>query len=168
MAMGLVSDITVRDRMQQDLKTTNEYLEVQIQERTKHLEESQKLHKKIARNFPNGTISVIDKQLNYIFTEGQQLHRLGITSKDLINSSYIERIQEAVKDTVEKNLRSVFTGKEVSFEVTLGKDVYRVLGTPLLNSQNKIDRVLIVEQNITAQKKAEKNIIKSLEKNLVL
>lgn len=164
MAMGLVSDITIRDNIQQQLKNTNEYLEEQVKERTKHLEESQRLYKAIARNFPNGTISVIDQDFNYIFTEGQQLYKRGITSEHLIGSNYIERLNPKIQKDIEDHLKTVLHGEEVSFEVTLDGGIYLVYAAPLINSHQLVDRVLIVEQNISSQKKAEQDILNSLEK----
>jgi len=102
---GFIHDLTKERKAQDELKTYVDNLEHIVQERTQLLEasksqleqeivqkglteaallESQKLYETIAKNFPNGTISVLDKDLNFLFIEGQGLRDFGFGSKELI------------------------------------------------------------------------------------
>lgn len=49
---------------------------------------SQELYKIVARNFPNGVISVFDENFNYLFAEGKELYRMGITSERLVGTNF--------------------------------------------------------------------------------
>ncbi len=108
--MALITDITERKRIEEIKTNLNLELERKVQERTTELEESQELYKAIARRFPNGTINVFDKDLNYIFVEGQGLYSLGITSENLVGTPYLNRLPSSLRKGIETKLRLALRG----------------------------------------------------------
>lgn len=164
MVMALVTDITDRKLAEEKLQQMNLSLEKMVEERTRALDESQHLYRTIARNFPNGTINVFDRKLRYIFAEGQELFRYKLTSDNLMGTPYLDRLPAEIREEIEPRLMKVFDGEDTSFEVqTRGESyVLNVVGLP--DSVGKIHQLLLVEQNITAQKKAQERISLALEK----
>jgi PAS domain S-box-containing protein len=162
--MALIMDVTIRKEQEAQIKMLNSNLEQKVKQRTKELRESQQLYSIIARNFPNGTINVLDKNLNYIFVEGEELFRYGITSDNLMGKNYIERLPAALKDTIRKNLENVFLGNNQSFEIKHQNEHYLINTVGLLDSENNISRLLLVEQNITQRKVAEEQTKDALTK----
>ena len=182
---GFIHDLTKERKAQDELKTYVDNLEHIVQERTQLLEasksqleqeivqkglteaallESQKLYETIAKNFPNGTISVLDKDLNFLFIEGQGLRDFGFGTKELIGKNYLNVIQKEMRDIVNQKLQVVFNDIPSTFEMEYNSFTFRVRAVPLFNNAGKTDRILLVESNITQQKNAEKEIFNSLQK----
>lgn len=164
MVMALISDVTERKKADLALKQLNLELEQMVAERTKDLRESQKLHSIISRNFPNGTINVFDRDLNYIFIEGMEMYRIGIDSSRLVGTSYLERLDPEIRDEIQDKLLQVFEGENSNFEIIFKGRTYMINAVALPDENGNIDQILVVEQNITALKKAQSDIKESLEK----
>lgn len=162
--VALITDISKRVEAEKKIRLLNTELETKVFERTRELEESQILYTAVARNFPNGTINVFDNKLNYIFAEGKELFNLGITSKKLIGTSYLERLSPAVRPTIETALHAVFKGEKKDFELNYKGQHYNINAVPLFNDKKKIDKILVVEKNITQQKLAKQQLEDALKK----
>jgi len=162
--VALITDITKRVQAEHQIKQLNSELEEKVYERTRELEESQVLYTAVARNFPNGTINVFDKNLNYIFAEGKELYKHGITSQKLIGTNYIDRLSKEVRTTIEVALKAVFKGEVRDFELEHEDQYYNINVVPLFNDKQEIDKILLVEKNITAQKVINQKLQDSLEK----
>ena len=162
--MALITDITERKRIEEIKTNLNLELERKVQERTTELEESQELYKAIARRFPNGTINVFDKDLNYIFVEGQGLYSLGITSENLVGTPYLNRLPSSLRKGIETKLRLALRGINQTIDLDLGDRHYELQAAGMRSESGKIDKVLVVESNVTKQKKAEKEVMGALER----
>ncbi|MCH7413132.1 PAS domain S-box protein [Belliella sp. R4-6] len=132
----------------------------------KRLLASEQLFRSIAENFPKGTIEVLDSSFNYVYTDGEEYRQQGINPNFLIGSSLFEKYDEATAKKIEEHLVQVLIGESVVFEITIGDQNYLKNGVPLVNNNGKIDRVLLVTQNITESKNAEEErtyLIKDLK-----
>ena len=164
LALALITDISQRKQAQDKIEELNRSLELKVKERTMQLDASIKLYHAIARNFPDGTINVLDQDLHYVFVDGKELSRQGVTSKRLVGSSYLDRISKDEREEVKQFLHSIFDGNADSREIALGESYYQLDGVPLLSRNGEKDRILLVEKNITAKKRVEKEMEKSLRK----
>lgn len=162
--VALVTDITERKEAKEKLGKLNQSLESMVEERTEKLKESQLLYRTISRNFPNGTINVFDRDLNYVFAEGQELFRYKLSSEALVGTSYLNRLPEDVRDEIGGRLKKVFEGHDSSFEIETRGLTYKLNAVGLRDSNDVISQILLVEQNITDQKIAQSNMQLALEK----
>jgi len=162
--MALIMDVTKRKEQEAEIKLLNKHLEKRVNQRTKELKESQLLYRLIARNFPEGTINVFDRDFHYVFAEGQEMYRYGITSEKLVGKNYLERLPPEVRDLMRERMMQVLVGNNQKFEVKLKDQYYIVNAVALSNDQGEIDRILLVEQNITDRKLAEERTKEALEK----
>lgn len=124
---------------------------------------SQELYRIVSRNFPNGVISVFDTNFNYLFAEGKELYRMGITSERLVGTNYLNRLPSDIQDEVRAKLLEVLAGKNQTFEISY-KNSHYILNATGLENDGIINRILLVEINITQQKRAEAEIKKAFEK----
>lgn len=161
---ALITDISIRVEQDRQIRELNADLERKVNERTIEVRESQELYSAIARNFPNGTINVFDRNLNYIFVEGKELFQLGITSEKLIGTSYLKRLSEEIRPRIQRALMEVFEGESHDFELEYKQQYYRLTAVPLSRKNEVIDKILVVEQNITAQKIASQQLEEALKK----
>lgn len=167
-AMALIMDVTKRKEQEAEIKLLNKHLEKRVLQRTKQLDESQKLYKLIAQNFPNGTINVFDSEFNYVFTEGAELFKRGITSEKLIGKYYLDRLPEELSSLMHEILENALQGKNEKHEIRHQNQYYLVSTVGLNNDEGEIDRVLLVEQNITERKLAEETTKEALSKEKLL
>jgi PAS domain S-box-containing protein len=114
-------------------------------------------------NFPNGTISVLDKDCCFLFIEGESLRKLGYGTEDLTGQKFTTMIQDSLKEDIEEKLGLVLQGEMQEFEISTADDVYDVKAVPLFGENGEINRVLVVETNITKQKQAEEENIQCLK-----
>lgn len=165
-AIAIVSDVTKRKEMEDELKQLNEELEKLVEIRSSELAKSNILYKSIARNFPNGSIYVFDQDFNYLFADGQALKKRGLSGDDLVGKNYLDLIDQSITDQVIPNLEKVFKGNEQLFEINYRNAIFAVHGVPLkdLQSNNHVDRILVVERDVTKEKKVEEEIKASLER----
>lgn len=186
---GVIHDLTAQKAAEKQLKQYAIDLEREVKLRTKDLQaanirleremhkkqlsdlalkESQKLYKKIAQNFPNGTINVFDRDLNYVFVEGKGLKDLGIQTEDLLGLNFLGRIEPGVRETVRSHFDIVFAGSPCTFELNAHNNIYLLRAEPLFNIEGEIEQILVVETNITKRKQAEEDMAKALAKEIEL
>lgn len=148
---ALITDISERVMQELEIKELNSDLEEKVRQRTQEVRESQELYSAIARNFPNGTINVFDRNLNYIFVEGKELFQMGITSEKLIGTNYLERLSAEISPKIKDALLSVFEGVVQDFEIKFKNQYYRINAVPLSYQNEEINQILVIEKNITPQ-----------------
>ncbi|MFP5470999.1 MAG: PAS domain S-box protein [Bacteroidia bacterium] len=162
--LTMITDVSERKKIEEEIKNLNQELEQRVADRTKKLEETQKLYYLIAQNFPGGTINVFDKNLNYIFVEGEELIKLGIDSKKLIDSNYINRLPKDIRIDVKEKLQPAFDGKSISFEIKALNNYYKINAVPIAFENGNVSQILVVEKNITREKLAEIKVLEALER----
>jgi PAS domain S-box-containing protein len=169
--VALISDITARKEAENRVLQLNRELEEGVAQRTielnaavKALQESQHLYTLIAQNFPDGTINVIDSAFNYIFAEGKEFARSGIDRRKVIGLNYISLLPEQYREYVQNELTRVFDGIPRTFEIVARGNTYIMNAVPLYDEERGIDRLLLVEKNISEQKQAEQDMISALNK----
>lgn len=121
----------------------------------RQLTTSELLYRSIAENFPNGIIDILDQDLICIYTEGKEYENLDEDSKSLIGKSHLDLYEKGTAKEVKSKLKQVFKGQQMVFEITNKDQFYLKNGVPLINDKGKIDRILVVTQNITETKRAE-------------
>jgi PAS domain S-box-containing protein len=175
---GIVHDLTNQKEHEKYIKEYSEKLELMVADRTQLLEkeielkeaaqaaliESQKLYEAIAVNFPNGTITVLDREMNIVFMEGSELNELGFGTARLLGEDYISMLPKDVRALVKEKVLEVFEDKAQSFNFNLQAKRYGARCVPLHNNQGDIDQVLLVVTNITKEKQAEDEIYNALQK----
>lgn len=161
--MAIIMDITDRKLAEKKLKAYSQKLEARVQERTKELRESQKLYSAIARNFPEGMISVFDKDLRYVFVEGKELYAQGITSEMLMGTYYLDRLPQEVAEQTKTKLKQVFKGEALSIDIKFRGNDYVLDAVPISGDDNMIHQILVIEKNVTKRKKAEEHVKRALE-----
>jgi len=169
--LAFITDISERKKIDDELKAArielfqiNKELENIVQERTDELLKMQQLYMLIARNFPDGTINVIDNELNYVFVEGKDLFKYGLTSQLLIGTSYLERMPKAIVPHLKDKLFKAFLGENSIFEISINKNYYELNIVGLKDNDNTIAQLLIVEHNITKKRLASIEQEKALQK----
>lgn len=175
---GIIHDLTQRKLQERVIRGYAEELEDRVELRTAELKEeielretaqkalvdSQRLYETIAQNYPNGTISVIDDNYITVFVEGSELRNLGLDASELIGENYLEHTKPEWRKEIAENINAVFRGEERNFEYGDDQKAYRMRCVPLSIEDGEVTQVLLVENNITQEKRAELEIYAALSK----
>ena len=149
------------------LEKLNKNLQEEMIERRKieeALRDSERLYSTIARNFPDGIICVTNREFNIVFIDGKELDNLGL-KRDSLKGKKIESIEIFNFSEADKvKLLNVFNWESSHFDVSLNDDQYVINAVPLPDAKGFIKEILLVLQNVTEVKNAEKEILISLEK----
>ena len=162
--LGISEDITEKKKTEDTIRELNKSLERNIAE----LKESQLFYRTVAHNFPDGTITVLNSDLNYIFVDGRELALEGLSPETLMGTSYLKRFPEEEREEIKNRLAEIFKGKETSFEIMLSGNYYILHGAPLRANETTIHEILLVKQNINKLKLAEENTKAALEKEKLI
>ncbi|WP_281616056.1 ATP-binding protein [Flammeovirga sp. SubArs3] len=162
------------DKAIKTLQRSNEDLELQISERKKAEEEllkSQAIYKIIAHNFPYGIVAVLDENLKYIFADGKGFKDLELDGEKIIGAQFFQFLSSNDPSKKEEYKQKFFlakdvitTGEETIFEFGYKDLNYSAIIVPIKNSRKQTKQLLVVMLNITQQRKAETEILKSLKK----
>ncbi len=154
---AMITDISPRKTLEQKVVRLNKLLEQKVLDQTRELNRTTAMYRTVARNYPNGTISVLDENLCYEFVEGKELFSLKITSEELFGSAYLDRLPENVRGIIGHRLQQALGGKDQQFEVEHHNQTYRIDALRVTVEGDGKHNLLVVEQNIT-------NVVEALRK----
>lgn len=121
-----------------------------------------RIYRAAAQNFPNGSIYVLNKNLDIIHVEGSDLRQRGINPDDIRGNNFLNGLSDHQRKELETKFFKIFKGESLNVKYTIGDRIYGLRGVLLSNEDN--GKILVVENNITKEKKAEQEIFTALEK----
>lgn len=159
------------------LLVANQQLHHEIQERKaieqallmsrEELQKTQNLIQDIINNYPDGTISVVDKNFNYIFTGGEMYNTLGNAKKHLIGKQFLPYLDAETREQVKFDLTAVFNG-EIIHDYEIPQEVagfyFAMEAFPLKDADGEVNRIAIFTRNISELKKIESELREALKK----
>ncbi len=109
----------------------------------------------ITHNLPAGFISVFDKDLRYVFAEGQGLKDIGISPEQMTGKALAQVIPPEELMQVLPYYRKTFEGEATTFELAQRGHWYAIYTAPLRDANGRINSIITLAQNITERKKLE-------------
>jgi len=109
---------------------------------------------KIAENYPNSYISIINKDLTTGFTSGQEFKNQKLDPKVFVGLT-LDQVFGEHTQTVKKRYLKTFDGEKQTFELFINDQFQLYKTIPLPNEQGEIDKILVVVENISDRKNAE-------------
>jgi len=134
---------------------------------TKKHSKEQELFLQLLHNYPDGLISLIDRQYNFIYTGGELHKRLAANPAELIGNKIYPKFPETVRDLIRTQLEKVFEGNRISaFELPgLVKGEYYIMDAfPIKEKLDFINYAGVIIRNISHLKTAEEELKISLKK----
>jgi PAS domain S-box-containing protein len=118
------------------------------------LRESESLLRKIAENFPNSYLSIIEKDLTIGLTSGQEFQKRKLDPNKYVGMT-IEQVFGDKADLVREKYLDTFEGNEQTFELIIDEQNQLYRTVPLYGPDGSISRIFSVVENITERKQAE-------------
>jgi hypothetical protein len=133
--------------------------EIERDEALKTLSSSEKLLNKIAENYPNSYLSVINSDMTVGFTAGQEFQKQNLNPRDF-EGMKLEQIFDKQWEDIKEYFTETFKGTEQTFELHINdqKQLYNTI--PLKNEDGLILQILSVAENITTRRLAEEELLK--------
>jgi PAS domain S-box-containing protein len=160
---ALITDIHIRKKAQDEVLRINENLENIVTERTKELYESKQLYESISKHFPTGAIYVLDLDFKIDYADGMEFVRLNHDPQALIGEDYVDINLENRRRLLNMLNRLIEEAAVAPEFIYKDEEHYMVNASLLKDTSGKLSRILIVENNITQQKKTEEALEKNIE-----
>lgn len=135
----------------------NKRLLQSIAEREKtefELRKSENLLRKIAENYPNSYLSIIEKDMTVGFSSGQEFMKQNLDPNQFIGLT-LEQVFADKAEFIREKYLETFDGAECTFELFLNNQfqIYRTV--PIYLEDGSIPRIIAFTENITERKRAE-------------
>lgn len=118
----------------------------------------------LAQNFPDGSISLIDKNMIVLYTGGQGYQIYDINPSAFFGKHASEMLIPYLYRRLQEVIPKIWRGLTVSYEVNYKEQVYLTKISPIKNENNKIESFVLAVTDITAQKQKEIKIQKQNER----
>jgi signal transduction histidine kinase len=128
----------------------------------------EQLFLQLLRNYPDGSISIIDPSFNFLYTGGELYKQLKTGTASLIGKKIFSIFPAALGERLKSEFSKVFQGGILSdFELRdccFAGQSYSMDAFPLLEEDYTIKRIGIIIRNISRLKKTEQKLKKALRK----
>jgi len=124
---------------------------------------SEARYRAITANFPNGLIALFDQDLRYSIASGTGLAKIGLTEADFEGKRLRDIFPPEIYERDEPYLKAALKGETISQIVPIGEDYFKVITLPVKDDQGAIISGMVMSQDVTALKKAELNLEKTLK-----
>jgi len=111
--------------------------------------------KTVAKNFPNGNITVIDRNLNVVFSDGVEYETDISDFQCKIGQSILYQYSQNYGEFIKESLLQAFDGVSEQFELRFQEKTYSMVVTPMPEKTGKINLVMKIAQNVSVQKNAQ-------------
>lgn len=140
---GVITDISAQKKVEQKLRRRA------------------RLYRTISRNLPNTAIVLFDHDLRYTLAEGEELEKMGLSSKILEGKTLFEVFPKEVSDEWAKYYRGALAGGFISLEHEYKGVVFHNYILPLTNEKREIYGGMAIWHNITEKKKKDEKLKES-------
>ncbi len=152
--VGIAVDISERIKAERELKTVKQ------------------LFLQLLYNYPDGVISIIDKNYNFVYTGGELHKRLHSNIGQLIGKKMYPRFPEPLRKIIFVMLENVFQDKvfisDFELPFPIAGRTYIMDAFPLMEEDGSVNNIGVIIKNISKLKKAEEDLRNALktERNL--
>ena len=144
---------------------------VDISERIKaekELKNVEQLFLQLLHNYPDGAISIIDKNFHFVYTGGELHKRLHSDIEQLIGKEMYPRFPEPLRKIIFVILENVFQEKTFisDFELPypISDRTYIMDAFPLMEEDGSVNNIGVIIKNISKLKRAEEGLREALKK----
>jgi PAS domain S-box-containing protein len=113
------------------------------------------MYRRMAHNFPNGALYVVDRDLRYIIADGMGMRQVGLTREMLEGKLLSECFPPDTVAMAEPLFRAALEGRTETNEVTFLAGLYQTYSVPITNDQGVVEAALLMVQDIGPQREME-------------
>ncbi|OLP16715.1 hypothetical protein BST81_19970 [Leptolyngbya sp. 'hensonii'] len=154
-------------RLQQQLAAQNIQLQQEIQERRQaeaNLIQSEANYRTLACNIPNCAVFLFDPDLRILVAEGVELSAIGLAQEDLEGRTLPELVDRQACLLLQPYCLQALAAEATSTELPYQEQFYLLQTTPVFDTREQVCGCTALLQNVTARKRAEQEILKTLKR----
>lgn len=122
------------------------------------LRRSEQFLRTLIAALPDAAVFLVDRDLRYLFADGQALHAAGLRSDDFAGRTPAEAEGPESAVSFEPHIRAALAGTPFRCEREAGGRTYLLHGTPLRDADGTVYAALAVSLDITDRKAAEREL----------
>jgi PAS domain S-box-containing protein len=153
----------------EQLLKAQKQVEKDLRDSQAELRKSQQLFESIAKNFPSGAITVLDKAYRIIFADGEEYRKQNLDPSTFIGQPIDVLFPNQDLAPAKALYDKVFQGETHHFELENSEKFYENIAVPLPDEKGNIHQILFVTLNITERKRLEaalRELNESLERQV--
>ncbi|MFC6824864.1 PAS domain-containing sensor histidine kinase [Halopelagius fulvigenes] len=124
-------------------------------------EESERRYRALVENFPNGAVGLFDEDFRYTAVGGQLMEEVGVPKEERIGRSVYEIYPDELLDEIRPHFRAALDGEMNSFETEFhGRHLFAHT-LPVRNVDDEVNAGMLVVQDVTERREAERGLRES-------
>lgn len=127
-------------------------------EREGELRELKSQYETLAKNFPDGAVFLIDRNLRYVRAGGEELNKVGLSPDDIEDIKPHALFPDDVADELCHYYEEALNGNANTFEQVYRGDCYQIQTVPVRTDEKSVDHVMAVSRNVTERKQQVEEI----------
>ena len=128
------------------------------------LETSERRHRTLVENFPDGAVALFDSDLEYTAVGGQYFDEVGVDPDERIGATIYETYPDDMAAKLEPKYRATLEGEECEFEVEFNGRNLRIHSVPVRDAAGEIYAGMIVAQDVTERREYQRKLEESNER----
>jgi len=124
----------------------------------RRLEESERRHRTLVENFPDGAVGLFDEDLEYTAVGGKLLDAAGVGKEDRVGSTVSDVYPDDLVETIEPHFESALDGESNTFEAELHDRHLLAHTLPVTNADDEVFAGMLVVQDVTEQVEREQRL----------
>ncbi len=138
----------------------------------KELKKVQQLFLQLLDNYPDGSISIIDKSYHFVYTGGELHKRLKVDAAALIGKKiypqFPPKLRKIILEILEKIFREKIFISDFELPYPVANGTYIMDAFPLIEENGTVNNIGVIIKNISKLKEAEESLREALklERNL--
>ncbi|MFC6757000.1 PAS domain-containing protein [Halomicroarcula sp. GCM10025894] len=126
--------------------------------RERELSESRNRYRTLVENFPNGAVTLVDRDLRYTMVGGTPIDVAETTARELQGQKLTAALPAALADLLVPHYRAALDGEERSFSGAIGGHDYRFRIVPVTGDDGDVFAAMGVSQDVTDEMDREREL----------
>lgn len=119
--------------------------------------ERQRRYETLARNFPNGAVTLVDTDLRYQLAHGELFDSLSETPADF-EGSKVSDVGPGEREEITQAYRDALAGDTVTFETSVGDSILTLRTRPVYDDDGTVRAAIGVTQDVTERVEREREL----------